>query len=51
MIKVLATIFSIKKDQWGEVKVSLLVPQSEAEKVLNLPTERVLSVTIEEENG
>ena len=42
-----ASKYKATEDQDGEVKVVLVVPQTEAHKVLDIPVQKLLSVTVE----
>ena len=50
MVKCLATLWSIRKDHEGEVRLQLLIPSSEAEQVITIPEGKILRITIEEED-
>ncbi len=52
MISFCASKFSAREDNEGEVKLTLVIPLMDAEKVLKIPVLKLLHVSIEvEEEG
>ena len=50
MIQLLASLWSIRKDHDGEVRVQLVIPSTQADEAIKIPEGKVLRITIEEEN-
>ena len=47
-----ATRGRVTQDQWGEVKITFIVPMDEAKKALSVPIETLLRVAVlRETNG
>lgn len=51
MITLQASLFSIKKDHEGEVKITFAIPQTDANKAMQIPEQTLLSLNIEAEEG
>ena len=48
-MKFIAHLHAVRKDQDGEVKLTLCIPSTQAQEVIGLPADHNLVVIIEEE--
>jgi len=48
MIECIGQLWSVKKDHQGEVKLVLLISQTQAQEVIHIPELTQLKITIEE---
>jgi hypothetical protein len=49
-MKFIAHLHAVRKDQDGEVKLTLCIPSTQAQEVMGIPADQNLVVSIEEEN-